>query len=153
MRLLKSTLVVAILCVGLSCEHARTTVVVKEGDPYQFIISGDGVLDDFVVRGPIKKCEGNGSWALGSAPADMEVYWEIAPVEDFELRRFSQLGPIIYGKVPNGFKQFNPRNGQPPPICEGGPYTVQLFIRNGSDVGTSFILREGKIETAPSGSD
>lgn len=154
LRLLKSTLVVAILCGGLSCEHPRTTIVVKEGDPQQFIISGDGILDNFVIRGPIKKCEGNGSWTQGETPLPyMEVYWEIGPVEDFELRRFAELGPIIYGNVPNGFKQFNSKNGQAPPICEGGPYAVELSIRNGSGVGTSFIVREGKIETAPRGSD
>ena len=154
MRLLKSIFAVAILGGGLSCDHHRTAVVVKQGDPQQIIVSGNGILDDFVIRGPIKKCEGNGTWAQGAAPMPfMEVYWEIAPIDGFEIHRFVELGPIIYGKVPNGFKQFSPKNGQPPPICEGGPYTVQLFIRNGSDVGTSFIVREGKIETAPRGAD
>jgi hypothetical protein len=148
--------VVAILGGGLSCDEPRTTVVVQQGDPQQIVVLGNGTLDGLVVRGPIKKCEGNGTWDQGVAPMPfMEVYWEVAPtaIDGFEIHRLAELGPIIYGKVPNGFKQFTPKDGQPSPICEGGPYDVQVFIRNGSDIGTSFIVREGKIETPPRGAD
>jgi len=83
----------------------------------------------------------------------MEVYWEVAPMKDFDIHQLTDLGPIVYGKVPEGFRQYGPKSGAPPPICEGGPYLVEIHIRNGSGVSTSFLIRNGKIELEPHAAD
>ena len=156
MRLSRFVLIVVALSVSLSCAPAQrqTSVEIKQGDPQQFIISGKGILDIFDISGPVRRCEA--TWNQERLPA-MEKYWEIAPdweivpVKDFDVSRFAELGPIVYGKVPTGFTQVTPASGEPPPICEGGPYGVSLHIRNGSAVNMIFAVRDGKIVTEADG--
>ena len=120
-----------------SCDLRQTRVVIKQGAPQEFIISGHGSLDDFVVNGPDHERGGPYS----------RVYWEIAPLHDFDVVAFRKLGPIVYGKVPPGFRQVTPVEGQPPPITEGWPYSVQLAIRDGGGVNMIFGVHDGKIIT------
>lgn len=120
-----------------SCDPRQTRVAIKQGAPQEFIISGYGFLDDFVVYGPDYQRE---------APYS-KVYWEIAPLHDFDVVAFRELGPIVYGKVPPGFRQVTPAEGQPPPIREGWPYSVQLAIRDGGGVNMIFGVHNGRIIT------
>ncbi len=141
MRLVKSIFIFVLLGpLAASCTGRQTSVVIKQGNPQQFIISGNGILDVFTVNGPDPKRR-----------SYMKVYWEIAPLEDFDVIRFREQGPIIYGQVPLGFRQVNPAQGQPPPISEGSPYGVQLAIRNGGGVSILFAVHEGKIVTEADG--
>lgn len=140
MRLVKSVLFLLLGSLAVSCTGRQTSVVIKQGNPQQFIISGHGLLDVFAVNGPDPK-----------RPSYMKIYWEIAPLEDFDVIRFREQGPIIYGQVPSGFRQVNPPQGEPPPITEGSPYGVQLAIRNGGGVNMLFAVHEGKIVTEADG--
>ena len=82
----------------------------------------------------------------------MERYWEIAPLTDFDVSQFKKLGPILYGRVPEGFRQVTPAYGAPPPICKGYPYSVQLAIRNGGGVNMLFeVYDDGRIVTEADG--
>jgi hypothetical protein len=120
-----------------SCDLRQTRVVIKQGVPQEFIISGHGMLDDFVVNGPDHQ---------RAAPYS-KVYWEIAPLQDFDVTTFKKLGAIVYGKVPPGFRQVTPEKGEPPAITEGWPYGVQLAIRNGGAVNMLFSVHDGEIVT------
>jgi hypothetical protein len=121
----------------------RPSVVIKQGDPHQFIISAEGMLDVFSVSGPVSRC--SAEWNQDRLPG-MQRYWEIAPLTDFDVSELRKRGPIIYGRVPEGFRQITPVNGSPPPLCEGGPYSVQLGIRNGAGVNMLFaVYQDGKI--------
>jgi len=120
-----------------SCERRQTHVAIKQGTPQKFFIFGHGLLDDFVVSGPDSQ---------RGVPYS-KVYWEIAPLQDFDVISFGELGPIIYGKVPPGFRQVTPEKGEPPAITEGWPYGVQLAIRNGGGVNMLFSVKGGNIVT------
>lgn len=147
MRLIKSILIPLLGAMVISCGQRQTSVVIKQGNPQRFIVSGSGFLDVFSVSGPVRRCEAG--WGKERL-TPMERYWEIAPLADFDVSEFKQ--PIIYGSVPTGFRQVTPANGDPPPICAGGPYSVQLAIRNGGGVNMLFAVYEGgRILTEPDG--
>jgi hypothetical protein len=129
--------VILISLMIISCARRQTRVVIKQGAAQEFIVSGQGLLDDFVVSGP--------DYQRGLPYS--KVYWEIAPQQDFDVIRFRELGPIIYGKVPLGFRQVTPEKGEPPAISEGWPNSVQLAIRNGGGVNMLFSVHNGKIVT------
>jgi len=138
MRLLKFLLAGAIGFALLSCALSRPSVIIKQGNPQQFIISANGPMDVFTVSGP-------------TPSGGMDKYWVIAPLETkFESARLTE--PIVYGRVPSGFRQIAPLNNQPPtPITDGYPYAVELDIRNGDKVHMLFSVRGGKITTEADG--
>lgn len=150
MRLILVVLLIAALGAAISCGSAQrqTSVAIEQADPQRFVVSGKGILDVFDISGPVRRCEA--TWNQDRLPAT-EKYWEIAPVGDFDVSRFAELGPIVYGRVPAGFRQVTPARGEPPPICEGGPYSVSLHIRNGSGVNMIFVVWGGKIITEADG--
>jgi hypothetical protein len=120
-----------------SCSQGQTKVVINQGNPQTFVVTGHGVLDDFVVSGPDSQ----------RGTPYTRVYWEIAPLQDYDVSNFAKHGPLVYGKVPPGFRQVTPATGEPPAIVEGWPYSVQLAIRNGGGVNMLFSVHEGKIVT------
>jgi len=126
-------LILVIACLGTSCER-RNSVVIKQGNPQQFIISAHGLLDVFTISG-------------GATPDRWNNYWVIAPLDpNFESARLTE--PIVYGHVPAGFRQVAPLNNQPPPpIADGFHGAVALDIRNGQVVHMLFSVRDGKITT------
>jgi hypothetical protein len=130
-KLVFSVLVIG--CLGTSCEH-RNSVVIKHGNPQQFIISAHGLLEVFSISGP-------------TPSGGMDKYWVIAPLDpNFESARLTD--PIVYGRVSPGFRQVAPLNNQPPPpITDGDPYSVALDIRNGQVVHMLFTVQNGKITT------
>jgi hypothetical protein len=147
MRLMKSIVISLLGAMVISCvrSHPEPSVVIKQGNPQQFIVSATGTLDVFSVSGPVRRCETESN-EHGLLP--MERYWEIAPLTDFDVSQFKKLGAIIYGRVPEGFRQVTPVNGAPPPICKGYPYSVQLAIRDGDGVNMLFaVYDDGKIVT------
>ena len=77
----------------------------------------------------------------------MDKYGVIAPLDpNFESSQLTE--PIVYGRVPAGFRQVAPLNGQPPPaITNGSPYSVELDIRNGDKVHMLFAVKDDKIFT------
>src|SRR5580765_7288785 len=131
MRIIKSVLTLLFGVFAISCARPEPMVLIKEGNPQQFLISAKGILDVFSVSGPVHRCEAESN-EHGLLP--MERYWEIAPLSDFDVSEFKKIGPVVYGKVPEGFRQVTPASGAPPPICKGYPYSVQVAIRNGGGV-------------------
>jgi hypothetical protein len=75
MRLVKSILIALSLTVVISCGERRPSVVIKQGNPQEFIVLADGILDVFSVSGPVRRCQTE--WSQ-ERPTAMERYWEIA---------------------------------------------------------------------------
>src|SRR4030095_1916945 len=123
----KFILLAAIGFLAVSCGPARTSVVIKQGNPQQFFVSGRGTFDILTVHGPDKD------------------YWVIQPVYDLDVS--SVTNPIVYGQVPPGFRQYTPANGPPPPISDGNTYGIKIGARDGKCgvVNTLFVVRDEKI--------
>src|SRR5258706_7668862 len=88
-------------CLAASCTLRGNSVRIEQGNPQQFFISARDLLDVFTISGP-------------TPSGGMDKYWVIAPLDpNFESGRLTE--PIVYGRVPSGFRQVAPLNGQPPP--------------------------------------
>src|SRR6266487_4460339 len=113
MRAFKFILIMVLAATLISCLPRRPSVVIKQGNPQQFTVSAEGILDVFSTSGPVSRC--TAEWNKDH-PTRMERYWEIVPLEDFDVYELQSRGPIIYGSVPDGFRQLTPVDGSPPPL-------------------------------------
>lgn len=72
-----------------------------------------------------------------------KVYWEIASSSG---RPVNDIGPVTYGRVPEGFVQIQPQNGVPPPdLVEKHLYNITLAVDGGNGVNNFFAIRDGRI--------
>ena len=135
MRLANLALLTIIGFFFVSCAPNRTSVVIKQGNPQQFFISGCGTFDILTIGGL------NNQRPPGLLNND---YWVIQSNNDIDVSQLPK--PIVYGQVPPGFRQYTPANGPPPPITEGD-YFIQLRVRDKrcGGVGMLFAVRDGKI--------
>ena len=123
----------------VSCAPDRTSVVIKQGNPQQFFISGCGTFDILAISGP----------DIERSPHDgipyLKDYWVIQSDNDIDISRLPK--PIAYGQVPPGFRQYTPANGPAPPISDGNTYGIKIGVRDGrcGVVNTWFSVRDGKI--------
>jgi hypothetical protein len=135
MRLANPALLTIIGFFFVSCAPNRTSVVIKQGNPQQFFISGCGTFDILTISGL------NNERPRGLLNND---YWVIQSNNDIDVSQLPQ--PIVYGQVPPGFRQYTPANGSPPPITDGN-YSIQIRVRDErcGGVGMFFVVRHGKI--------
>jgi len=122
--------------VALGCERA-TKLVIKGRNPPVFVMSGSGSLGIIRVRGPEKQREAEGE--------DAFLYWVIVNRED-EDQNVERLGPVTYGKVPQGYKQVYPERGEAPQLVEGERYNIRIATNNANGVDKFFVIRNGKVE-------
>jgi len=139
MRLANPALIIVVGFLFASCAPSRTEVVIKQGDPQQFFISGCGTFDILTITGPSYE---------GPRHDGKKDYWVIQSNNDIDVSRLPK--PIIYGQVPPGFRQYTPAKGSPLPISDGGDYHISVGVRDNRCGGVSrlFIVRDGKIITA-----
>lgn len=135
-RYVLATLLLLMAGVVLACER-DTKLVISGNNPPIFVLSGSGSLGTIRVRGPEKQREADGE--------DAFLYWVIINKED-EEQAVERLGPITYGKVPAGYKQIYPEQGEAPPLVEGERYNVRIATFNANGVDKFFIIRNGKVE-------
>lgn len=100
--------------------------------------------------------------AYEKTSAENKTIWWIWP-EDSEKGEFENLPAITYGKVPAGWTQKVPEQGEPPPLVEGkvyqagGPHVevpsavMRFTIRNGKAVRLPLYREE--FENQKSGND
>jgi hypothetical protein len=137
-HLSKSVLVAVVGVLFVSCAPDRTSVVIKQGNPQQFSISGCGTFDILTISGPDFERPHNGNPSL-------KDYWVIQSINDIDVSRLPN--PIVYGQVPSGFRQYTPAHGLPPPISEGNSYWITIGVRERrcGGVNMMFVVRDGKI--------
>jgi hypothetical protein len=131
-------LLVVILGGAFACER-DTKLRIEGNNPPIFVLSGNGMLGTIRVRGPEKQRDAEGE--------DDFLYWVIVNLEDQE-QSVESLGPVTYGKVPKGYKQVYPENGEAPPLLEGERYNIRIATANANGVDKYFIIRNGKVEVS-----
>jgi hypothetical protein len=142
MHLWKLVLLTAIGLLTVSCAPSRTSVVIKQGNPQQFFISGCGTFDILAISGP--------DYERQSRPdrlPPIKEYWVIQSNSEIDVSRLPK--PIVYGQLPPGFRQYTPANGSPPPILDNASYAIQIGVRDQRCGGVNmwFSVRDGKIVT------
>lgn len=125
-----------IIGISLACER-DTKLKVEDGNPPKFAMTGNGTLTAIRVRGPHKQRE-----AKGEA---LYLYWVIEIDGREDPADVETLSPVIYGKVPDGYKQVYPERGDAPPLVEGEHYYVRVVTSNANGDDGYFMLRNGKV--------
>lgn len=133
------------LCLVVACE-VDMTVKVNGENPPTFDLSGSGNLNFFYVaevapenlkRVPAAR---NSGWDT--------MLWEIRPHDlAYADTKIWKLPPITYGKLPQGFVQKIPADGEPAPLVEGKMYVAGGPASNANGGATLFTIRDGKAVT------
>lgn len=132
-----------ILIVGCALSGQQATKIKLEGgETPTFVLSGDGLLTDFIVYGPRQR-PGNGGKAF--------TVWQIQSVKGVsDGESIKKIGSIKYGVVPDGYKQIYPENGStPPPVIQKVRYAYWAQTLNASHAREEFELIDGKATIIP----
>jgi len=145
-RLFLLVLMPAFLMFSLGgCNH-RPKVLIEGGRVPRFNLMGQGKIQVITVSGP--DLERQALRERVGQPQLMKPYWEIVPNGDYDLRNLEKRGPLVYGQVPEGFKQNYPADGAAPQeLYESGLFTFQLRIADGNALGVRFTIHEGEALT------
>jgi hypothetical protein len=84
-----------------ACER-DTQLKITGGNQPTFLLSGSGTMGSLRLRGPQKQREADGEAAF--------LYWFIDAKDKIEY--VEALGTITYGKVPKGYRQVYPEDGE-----------------------------------------
>lgn len=128
-----------VLVITASCE-IDTKLAVQGGNPPKFVMTGNGRLTSLRVRGPKKQREADGE--------DAFLYWVIESKEGGE-RVVTEISPIVYGTVPDGYIQVYPESGTAPSLVESERYYTQVITMNANGDGKYFRIRNSKVEMDP----
>jgi len=102
------------ICVLVACDY-RPTVTIEGGLVPKFTLTGRGLLHIIEIDGP----DFDRPNGLGAGSRYMKPYWQIVPLKDYDVGTLEKHGPLVYGEVPEGFRQVIPENGAPaPPLVE-----------------------------------
>ncbi len=113
-------------------------LAVEGNNPPQFKMSGSGKLGSLRVIGPKKQREIVG-W-------DASAYWVIVPENGYlEGEAIENFSPITYNKIPRGYVQKYPEQGEAPPLVEGEIYHVHAGTLNASGGTKRFFIQGGKV--------
>lgn len=83
-------------------------------------------------------------WAYRNDSSDF--LWQLVPDDSQNLKQAYKLAPIIYGQVPLGWKQINPKNGEPPFLQEGKKYSVSSISNGANTKLTIFTIHQGLVK-------
>ena len=119
---------------GLSCE-IHTKLSIKGGNPPTFVMTGNGTLTSIRIRGHERQREAEGEEA--------SLYWVIKP-EKGGAQIVGDIGSITYGKVPEGYRQQYPENGEAPLLNEGEHYYVRVVTSNANGADGYFMILKGQ---------
>ena len=134
-------LLVVLMPVVSGCD-SQTHVTIEGGATPIFMVTGRGNIQVITVSGPDfanpKKPEPDSYYT--------KPYWEIAPKGEYDVKRLEESGGLVYGKVPDGFRQVVPENdATPSPLPEDEFLTFQLRVANGNSLGgVRFVIHNKK---------
>ena len=123
------------------CSERDTKLTIQGNNPPSFAMSGSGTLEFLQVIGPRPQRDVKG-------PTE-GVYWQINGKDSSHLVNVERLSPITYGKVPSGYMQVYPEQGEAPPLVEGERYYVWVWTNNANGAAKYFVIRDGKALEVP----
>ena len=133
-------LIILALSVATASACGRgTKLIIEGGNPPKFIMAGSGSLGTIRVRGPEKQRDAAGE--------DAFLYWVIVNKEG-EDRPVDKLGAVIYGRIPEGYRQVYPENSEAPPLAEGERYNIRVATYDADGADKYFIIRDGRVRVS-----
>jgi len=121
--------------------NSQTHVTIEGGATPAFMVTGRGNIQVITVSGPDFANPKNGE--PGSRYT--KPYWEVAPKGEYDVSRLEKSGGLVYGRVPDGFRQVVPENdATPPPLPEDEILTFELRVANANGVGVRFVIHNKK---------
>jgi hypothetical protein len=139
MRLLKVRVAIALLsCLLLSCSEGLV-VSMDEEVPPTFKYKGNRWAEC---------CTNLNFFVVSEVPPDNSTkegkyIWWIWPNNTAQSESYN-LPAFTYGKVPEGWRQTIPEQGDPPPLVEGKIYEAGGNFHSGQDAHLRFTIRDGK---------
>lgn len=130
--LIEVILLLTLSLTTMACER-DTRLVIEQTDTVKFLLSGSGTLGSLRVVGPSRQREAYGE--------DASVYWMIRPKPEMDPERIETLSPITYGKVPPGYMQVYPEQGEAPPLVEKETYFVDISTNGANGVRRNFSVQ------------
>jgi hypothetical protein len=130
----------------VSCRLERDTVItVQVQNPPTFRLTGNGNQDFLVVR----ELSPKEMVPYRERPVlDTPILWQIWPNDETD-NIAEKWPPIIYGKVPPGFSQTIPENGEPKMLEEDKFYEAGGPASNANGGSVWFTIRNGKAVEIP----
>lgn len=142
-RALGMVMLIAGLGFMAACEIDMSVAVEGKNLPI-FKLSGSGNLHFFIVSEVSP--ENLKQLPIGRNSDGDTILWEIWPTNlSFEQTRIWKLPFIIYGKIPEGFVQKIPVNGEPPALVEGKMYSAGGLAANANGGFVLFTILKGEI--------
>jgi hypothetical protein len=118
------------------CEVA-TSLDIEGGNPPSFVMKGNGTLSSIIIRGPKSQRNIPGEEAL--------FYWRIV-ARARRAQSVGDIGEVVYGKVPEGYRQMYPESGPPPSLIEGERYYIRVDTNDANGAQKCFVLKNSKAE-------
>jgi len=138
---MRTALLIFIIFVFGACDH-RPRVMIVGGAVPTFKLTGRGGVQVLSVVGPdFAQPAMNGNYYT-------KLYWKIAPKEGYDINTPASLGDLVYGHLPNGFRQVYPENGESAPVLPEDQFlSFSLRCADGSALGVRFVIHNGKVDT------
>ena len=128
-------LLLSLSLISVSCE-IDTKLQVEEGNPPKIILSGNGTLSRLMISGHkrLRNIEGPESSAV----------WYIKMTDYDHGQVVSRLSPLTYGKIPNGYVQVYPEQGEASQLEDNVTYYIQVDTWNANGARGYFLIKDGK---------
>jgi len=131
--------VVLLSCLLLSCGGEGLVISFDEELPPSFRYKGNRWAEC---------CKNLNFFVVSEVPPDNpakegKYIWWIWPKDTAQSESYN-LPTFTYGKVPDGWRQTIPENGEPPPLVEGKTYEAGGNFHSGQDAHLRFTIRGGK---------
>jgi hypothetical protein len=111
--------------------------MVQGSSPPTFKLSGTGIVRQVSVYGPYN------SWAELKSDQNSTCLLELSASRRVLVE---EISPFVYGQVPSGLTQVNPKSGEAPQLLEGKFYLLLVYVASASTAGHPFTVRNGKAE-------
>lgn len=149
MRFLAFAILLA--CLLLSrCFGKYTEMKVSTSTPLVIEVSGTADMDWIWVQGPRQNVNVRGPEPPKLDDPKKIIIWKIhGPLKDnaWMFVPVSEIPPITYGQLPEGWDQEIPKTGTPPPLLDGYVYYIGLIAGGvGSGANMCVYIKDGKIE-------